>query len=70
MNHFREAAPIDTPRGGFEKGQTELGGNADLYIGQSAAFLKAILTRQAPDRGALGDAVALMRTVESLHASL
>jgi len=61
---------IDQPRGGFDKGQTDLGGNADFYIGQSAAFLEAIRTRQAPDRGALGDAVALMRTVESLRADV
>lgn len=61
---------IDRPLGGFEKGWTDIGGQADFYVGQSGAFLDAIRTRQAPDRGALGDAVALMETVERLRAAL
>ncbi len=61
---------IDQPRGGFEKGWTDIGGAADFYVGQSAAFLEAIRSRVAPERGALGDAVALMQTVERLRAAL
>lgn len=61
---------IDKPRGGFEKGWTDIGGKADFYIGQSGAFLDAIASRQPPGRGALGDAVALMQTVEKLRAAL
>lgn len=61
---------IDQPRGGFDKGWTEIGGQADFYVGQSGAFLEAIRTRAAPSHGALGDAVALMDTVERLRADL
>jgi len=61
---------IDQARGGFEKGATDIGGSADFYVGQSAAFLEAIQTRTPPERGALGDAVSLMRTVERIRAAL
>lgn len=59
---------IDQPRGGFDKGWTEIGGQADFYVGQSGAFLEAMATRTPPDRGALDDAVTLMETVERLRA--
>jgi len=60
---------IDQPRGGFDKGWTEIGGSADFYIGQSGAFLEAMATRTPPERGALDDAVALMETVARLRAA-
>ena len=60
---------IDQAQGGFDKGWTDLGGQADFYVGQSGAFLDAIRTRTPPDRGALGDAVALMETVARLRAA-
>lgn len=60
---------IDQAQGGFDKGWTDLGGQADFYIGQSGAFLDAIRTRTPPERGALADAVALMETVARLRAA-
>lgn len=61
---------VDQPRAGFAQGWTDIGGAADFYVGQSRAFLDAIQSRKQPDRGALGDAVALMQTVEKLRAAL
>lgn len=59
---------LDQAQGGFDKGWTDIGGQADFYVGQSGAFLDAIRNRAQPDRGALSDAVALMETVERLRA--
>ncbi len=54
----------------FPAGWTDIGGKANFYVGQSAAFLEAIRTRRPPDRGGLGDAVTLMETLDRIRGGL